>query len=130
MAKLPEFHRSPAFKLVLEKNISHSDGEVWFIVWYVRIRKYHSYNPFDGLLKVETLMLGDNPKDDVFDSQEIDMISANLIMERFPTVWYRSPMAKPFIPYLLNREFIKSLQINDEVFKIYFEVRYEQYCCR
>jgi hypothetical protein len=121
LAKLPEFHRSPAYKLVLEKNITHSDGEVWFIVWYVRIRKYHSYNPFDGLLKVETLMLGDNPKDDVFDSQEIDMISANLIMERFPTSYgIEARWPNHLYPIYLTEKFIKSLQINDEVFKNLF----------
>ena len=117
IAGLPEFYRTPAFKFYGTRSNSKTKTPLYFVAWYVRIRKYLGNNPFDGILKVEKLLLGDNPRDEYLDSQEIDMISANLILERLPTSFGKEGRwANHLYPVYLTEKFIKNIQINDYVF--------------
>ena len=117
IAGLPEYYRTPAFKFYGTRSNSNTKTPLYFVAWYVRIRKYLGSNPFDGVLKVEKILLGENPRDEFIDTQEIDMISANLIMERLPTSFGKEGRwANHLYPVYLTEKFIKSIQLNDNMF--------------
>ena len=80
IAQLPLYARTPA-------HIFQSDllGNVRFCIWYLRIRdSKRTISPFDGVVKVEKILVSEQEQEYGLDSQEIDVISANLINERNP----------------------------------------------
>ena len=83
IAELSLFHRTPAYKYQ-----SDIVGEVYFAIWYVRIReRQYSASPFAGVLKIEKILITDDEKDNGIDSQEADLITANIINERNPVCY-------------------------------------------
>lgn len=104
LAELPVYHRTPAFRFVSGK----ADGE--FAIWYIRIRKLHTFNhgPFDGIVKVEKLLIGEE-RDVGLNSDEVDDISAWIINERNPACYGKdSRWANHIYPVYLTENYIKS----------------------
>jgi len=113
IADLRLFHRTPAYKYSAER----SPG-VEFSVWYFRIREVSkTTSPFDGILKVEKILVTDNEQEKGLDSDEIDRISANLINERNPTCYGSdNRWANHLYPVYLTETFIKSRYLSDVFF--------------
>ena len=83
IADLKLFHRTPVYKYK-----SEMVGNVHFAIWYVRIReKEHSASPFAGVLKIEKILITDEEIENGLDSQEVDLITANIINERNPVCY-------------------------------------------
>lgn len=84
IAKLPLFHRTPAFMW--------KPGEEWgnvnFAIWYVRIRdRKYTTTPYSGILKIEKMLMTGAEADNGLETDEIDMITANIINERNPVCY-------------------------------------------
>src|ERR1035437_1912217 len=110
LAELPLFHRTPAF--MFESDLIK---DVRFAIWYLRIRSANrTKNQFDGIIKVEKILITDEENEFGLESDEIDTISANLINERNP-VAYGSDVrwANHLYPVFLTESYIKSTYISD-----------------
>lgn len=114
IAKLPPFHRTPAFLW--------QPGEQWgnmkFAIWYVRVRPYmHTHTPYAGILKVEKMLMTDQEERRGIDTEEIDNISANLINERNPVCYGNDARwANHLYPVYMTECYCKSLFVNDYSF--------------
>jgi len=107
IADLPEYHRTPAFMYETERI-----QDVKFAVWYLRIRK--TVSPFDGVLKIEKILVWDKEEEDGLESDEIDLISANIINERNPVSYGQdNRWAKHLYPIFLTEKYIKSKYLSD-----------------
>jgi len=107
IAELKLFHRTPAF---MYKTSYISD--VKFAVWYLRIR--NTLSPFDGVLKIEKILVRDIQEEEGLDSDEIDLISANIINERNPVSYGKdNRWAKHLYPIYLTENYIKSKYLSD-----------------
>ena len=113
IAELPLYHRTPAFKYTNERA-----SDVAFSIWYLRIRKIdRTVGPFDGILKVEKILVTEHEQEHGLDSDEIDLISANLINERCPTCYgHDSRWANHLYPVYLTERFIKSNYLGEILF--------------
>ena len=110
IAVLPIYHRTPAYKYKSERV-----GNVFFAVWYVRIRKSeHTYSPFSGVVKIEKILITEEEIENGLDSQEIDLITANIINERNPVCYGKDARwANHLYPIYLTESFIKSKYLSD-----------------
>jgi len=110
IAMLPIYHRTPAYKYKSERV-----GNVFFAVWYVRIREsQHTYSPFSGIVKVEKILISDEEIENGLDSQEIDLITANIINERNPVCYGNDARwANHLYPVYLTETFVKSKYLSD-----------------
>jgi hypothetical protein len=110
IAELGHFHRTPAYKYK-----SEIVGNVHFAIWYVRIReKEHSASPFAGVLKIEKILITDEEIENGLDSQEVDLITANIINERNPVCYGKDDRwANHLYPIYLTETFIKSKYLSD-----------------
>jgi hypothetical protein len=116
IAKLPLYHRTPAFKF--KSNVSTGEGgAVHFVAWYVRIRDIkHTVSPFDGVVKVEKLLVDDQTVMDGLNSDEIDFISAHIVWERNPTCYGSDQRwANHLYPIHLTERCLKSRRLSDHV---------------
>jgi len=110
IADLPNHHRTPAFMYETERI-----PDVKFAVWYLRIRE--TISPFDGVLKIEKILVWDKEEEDGLDSDEIDLISANIINERNPVCYGQdNRWAKHLYPVFLTEKYIKSKYLSDTHF--------------
>lgn len=113
LADLELFHRTPAVK-----HSNYSDNRIKFAIWYIRIRdKKYSSSPFDGIIKVEKILVTDNEVANGLETEEVDFISANLVHERNP-VCYGSDnrWANHLYPVYLTERYIKSQYLSDNYF--------------
>lgn len=110
IAKLPLYHRTPAFKYR-----SEIVGNVFFAIWYVRIRETkRTESPFAGVLKIEKILITDDEIENGLNSEEVDLISANIINERNPVCYGSdSRWANHLYPIFLTESFIKSKYLSD-----------------
>lgn len=110
IAMLPNYHRTPAYKYKSERV-----GNVFFAVWYVRIREsQHTFSPFSGIVKVEKILITDEEIENGLDSAEIDTITANIINERNPVCYGKDARwANHLYPVYLTESFIKSKYLSD-----------------
>ena len=105
IAELPLYHRTPV--ACYESSIL---GDVQFAIWYVRLRdQKKTLTPFDGVIKVEKILVTDDEISGGMDSNLVDMLSAYLINERSP-VCYGSDLrwANHLYPVYLTETFVKS----------------------
>jgi len=110
LADLELYHRTPAIK-----HHTGMVGNVNFSIWYIRIRdKKYSASPFEGIIKVEKILVTPEENENGLDSAEINNISAHLINERNP-VCYGSDnrWANHLYPVHLTEKFIKSQYLSD-----------------
>lgn len=113
IADLPIYHRTPV--ACFENPLL---GDVQFAVWYLRIRdQKKTRTPFDGILKVEKILVTDEEVNSGVESALIDMISAYIINERNP-VCYGSDLrwANHIYPIYLTESFVKSKYLSKESF--------------
>ena len=107
IADLKLYHRTPAFMYETQRI-----PDVRFAVWYLRIRE--TISPFDGVLKIEKILVWDAEEDDGLDSDEIDLISANIVNERNPVCYgIDDRWAKHLYPVHLTEKYIKSKYLSD-----------------
>ena len=114
IADLPLYHRTP---VACFKNPDFF-GDMQFAVWYVRLReKTRTHTPFDGIIKVEKMLVTQEEIDDGIDSALVDTLSAYLINERNP-VCYGSDLrwANHIYPIYLTESYVKSKYISAESF--------------
>lgn len=107
IAELPNYCRTPAF---MYQTLRIPD--VKFAVWYLRIRETAS--PFEGVLKIEKILVREIQEEEGLDSDEIDLISANIINERNPVCYgIDKRWAKHLYPVYLTESYIKSKYLSD-----------------
>jgi hypothetical protein len=113
IADLPLYARTPAFKYSVPRI-----PDIYFSVWYLRIRaQKHSASPFDGVLKIEKILVTDKENEIGLDSDEIDRISAHIINERNPTCYGTDKRwANHLYPIYLTESFIKSQYLSNSLF--------------
>jgi len=93
-------------------------GDIGFAVWYLRIREYmRTQTPFDGIIKVEKILVSKEEVADGMNSDLVDLISANLINERNP-VCYGSDLrwANHIYPVYLTERYVRSHYLSTESF--------------
>ena len=107
IAELKLYHRTPAFMYQTERI-----PDVKFAVWYLRIR--NTLSPFEGVVKVEKILVREIQEEEGLDSDEIDLISANIINERNPVSYGKdNRWAKHLYPIYLTENYIKSKYLSD-----------------
>lgn len=113
IADLKLYHRTP-----VSMYNSPRIGNMKFAVWYVRIRdKIHTSNAFDGILKLEKILVTDEQIVDGVDTEEIDLITANIINERNP-VCYGDDFrwANHLYPVYVTETYVKSKYLSNTMF--------------
>lgn len=114
IADLPLFHRTP---VACFENPEFF-GDIQFAVWYIRLRdKSRTRTPFDGIIKVEKMLVTQEELDEGVDSALVDTLSAYLINERNP-VCYGSDLrwANHLYPIYLTESFVKSKYLSTDSF--------------
>lgn len=113
IAELPLYHRTPAY--LFESDIIK---DVTFAIWYLRIRSASkTVSQFDGILKIEKILITDDESEFGLESEEIDTISANIINERNPVAYGTDKRwANHLYPVFLTESFIKSTYLSDTYF--------------
>ena len=104
IAKLKPSERTPATLYKTDR----VEGK--FAVWYVRLRESRKFKgPFDGIVKVEKILVTDQEAEYGLDSSEVDNISAWLVNERNPVCYGKDDRwANHLYPVYLTETFIKS----------------------
>lgn len=112
IADLPLYHRTPVAYFGNEKEL------LAFAVWYVRLRdKQKTRTPFDGILKVEKILVRDDELKNGMDTETVDRLSALIINERNPTCYGLDPRwANHIYPVYLTERFVKSQYLSTESF--------------
>lgn len=114
IAKLPLFHRTPAFLW--------EPGAEWgnerFAIWYVRIRdRRYTATPYSGILKIEKMLMTGSEHENGLSSDEIDMITANVINERNPVCYGNDARwANHLYPVYMTERYCKSRFSSDPYF--------------
>jgi len=114
IADLPLYHRTPVACFVSD----FLGDDIQFAVWYIRLRdKKQTRTPFDGILKVEKILVTQEDVDNGIDSALVDTLSAYLVNERNP-VCYGSDLrwANHIYPVYLTESFVKSKYLSAESF--------------
>lgn len=110
IADLPLYHRTP---VACYENPDYL-GDVQFAVWYIRLRdQQRTRSPFDGILKIEKILVTDEEVSEGMNSELVDTLSSYLINERNP-VCYGSDLrwANHIYPIYLTESYVKSKYIN------------------
>jgi hypothetical protein len=112
IAELPVYHRTPVAYFGSDKE------PLAFAVWYVRLRdKTQTRTPFDGILKVEKILVRDDELKNGMETETVDRLSALVINERNPTCYgIDNRWANHIYPIYLTERFIKSLYLSTESF--------------
>ncbi|NTV15472.1 MAG: hypothetical protein HGA96_16330 [Desulfobulbaceae bacterium] len=113
IADLPLYHRTPVAEYE-----NPMLGDIKFAVWYIRLRdKKQTRTPFDGILKVEKILVTEEETGSGIDSEVVDTLSAYLINERNP-VCYGSDLrwANHIYPVYLTESYVKSRYLSAESF--------------
>ncbi len=113
IADLPLYHRTP-----VSEYENPMLGDIKFAVWYTRLRdKAQTRTPFDGILKIEKILVTEEENEYGMDSELVDMLSAYIINERNP-VCYGSELrwANHIYPVYLTESYVKSRYLSAESF--------------
>lgn len=113
IADLPIYNRTPV--ACYDNKFS---GDIQFAVWYIRIRDQEkTKSPFDGILKIEKILVTNSEIEKGIDTDLVDLLSANIINERNPTCYGAdNRWANHIYPIYLTECFVKSKYINTETF--------------
>lgn len=113
IANLPLFHRTP----VSMYSSPRLEG-MKYAVWYVRIRdKKYTINTFDGILKIEKILVTDDQIRHGLQTEEVDLISANIINERNPVCYGADTRwANHLYPVYVTECYAKSKYMSDTMF--------------
>lgn len=113
IADLPLYHRTPVAEYE-----NPMLGEIKFAIWYIRLRdKNKTRTPFDGILKIEKIIVTEEENEYGINSELVDLLSAQIINERNP-VCYGSDLrwANHIYPIYLTESYIKSRYLSTESF--------------
>jgi hypothetical protein len=113
IADLPLYHRTPVAEYE-----NPMLGDIKFAVWYIRLRdKKQVRTPFDGILKVQKILVTEEENEFGIDSELVDTLSAYLMNERNP-VCYGSDLrwANHIYPIYLTESYVKSRYLSAESF--------------
>jgi len=112
IADLPLFHRTPVAYFGSEKE------PLAFAVWYVRLRdKTKTRTPFDGILKVEKILVREDEIKNGMETETVDRLSALIINERNPTSYGADiRWANHIYPIYLTERFVKAQYLSTESF--------------
>lgn len=112
IADLPLYHRTPVAYFGSEKE------PLAFAVWYVRLRdKSRTRTPFDGILKVEKILVREDELKNGMETETVDRLSALIINERNPTCYgMDTRWANHIYPIYLTERFVKSQYLSTESF--------------
>lgn len=113
IANLELFSRTPVCKYNSERI-----GDIDFAVWFVRIRERKvTNNPFDGVLKIEKILINEDQKNNGLDSEEVDLITANIINERNPVCYGADRRwANHLYPVYVTESYLKSKYLGESMF--------------
>lgn len=113
IAKLELFQRTPVSKYSSERI-----GNMYFAVWFVRIReRNYTSSPFDGILKIEKILVNDDEIENGLDSEEVDLITANIINERNPVCYGADKRwANHLYPVYVTESYLKSKYLGESMF--------------
>ena len=114
IADLPLYSRTPVAYFTDPDFL----GDIGFAVWYLRIRDTSkTRTPFDGVIKVEKVLVSKEEVECGMNSDLVDLISAHLINERNP-VCYGSDLrwANHLYPIYLTERYVKSHYLSTESF--------------
>lgn len=112
IANLKLYERTPAFRY------TSSRADVDFCIWYLRIREaHHTHSIFDGVLKIEKLIVTEKERIHGIETDDINNITAYLINERNP-VCYGSDdrWANHLYPIHLTEQYVKSKYLSNDLF--------------
>ena len=114
IANLELFNRTPVSKYSSER----IGDDMYFAVWFVRIRERKvTNNPFDGILKIEKILVNSEQIDNGLDSEEVDLITANIINERNPVCYGADRRwANHLYPVYVTENYIKSKYLGESMF--------------
>lgn len=114
IARLPLFHRTPAF--LWEPGPEW--GNVNFAIWYVRIRdSKYTATPYSGIVKIEKMLMTGSEQEHGLSTDEIDIISANIINERNPVCYGNDARwANHLYPVYMTESYCKSRFMSDSFF--------------
>lgn len=112
IANLPLYNRTPVAYFGSDKE------PLAFAVWYVRIRdKSRTRTPFDGILKVEKILVRDDEVKNGMNTETVDRLTALIINERNPTCYGADiRWANHIYPIYLTERFVKSQYLSSESF--------------
>ena len=93
-------------------------GDVTFAVWFVRIRESRYTNKLcGGVLKLEKILVSDEQVEQGLDSEEVDMITANIINERNPVCYGADRRwANHLYPIYVTESYVKSKYLGESMF--------------
>lgn len=113
IAELPLYYRTP-----VQMYSSDRIGDMTFAVWFVRIReRRYTNNAFDGILKLEKILVTDEQIENGLNSEEVDMITANIINERNPVCYGAdNRWANHLYPIYVTESFVKSKYLGANMF--------------
>ena len=113
IANLPLYHRTP----VSMYSSPRLDG-MKYAVWYLRIRnKKYTVNTFDGILKIEKILVTDEQIREGLDTEEVNYISANIVNERNPVCYGADTRwANHLYPVYVTESFAKSKYLSNAMF--------------
>lgn len=114
IADLPLYHRTP----VACFSNPEFFGDMQFAIWYIRIHaKERTRTAFDGIIKVEKMLVTEEENENGIDSDLVDTLSAYLVNERNP-VCYGTDLrwANHIYPIYLTETYVKSKYLNTESF--------------
>lgn len=113
IADLKPFHRTPAFMY----ETSRVDGR--FAVWYLRLRDQTTWSrgPFDGVVKIEKILVTDDERERGLPTDVVDKISAWVLNERNPVCYGKDARwANVLYPVHLTETFVKSRYLSSDHF--------------
>lgn len=87
-------------------------------MWYIRLReKSKTRTPFDGIVKVEKILVREEELKKGMDTETVDRLSALIINERNPTCYgMDTRWANHIYPVYLTEQFVKSHYLSTESF--------------
>jgi hypothetical protein len=111
--KLEPFYRTPVARITIDRIPG-----IAFAVWYIRLRSLiQTKTLFDGVIKVEKILVTDTERKKGLETSVVDDISASLINERVPSC-YGSDLryANHLYPVYLTESYVKSTYLGNELF--------------
>ena len=116
IADLRLYQRTPVIKYVWSKDSRL--GDIQFAIWYIRIREHErTRSPFDGILKIEKILVREDELRNGIDTELVDFLSAHIINERKPTCYGSDTRwANHLYPIFLTETYVKSQYISEQSF--------------
>lgn len=110
---LPQFYRTPVARISIDRIPGIS-----FAVWYIRLRSLQqTRTPFDGVIKVEKILVTETEQKKGLDTSVVDDISASIINERNPTCYGADlRYANHLYPVYLTESYVKSTYLSNDLF--------------